>query len=75
MQTPMTETGESTDYNLLHLVKEVRHDGRVVEHFVCYECRDLVERDRGSMSGHQCTARGFFLGALRGTASALSPFS
>jgi hypothetical protein len=75
VQTPMTDTGESTDYNLLQLLKEVRNDGRIVEHFVCYDCRDLVERDRGSMDVHQCTARGFFLGALRGTVSALSPFS
>ena len=75
MQTPMTDTGKSSDYSLLHLLKEVRTDGRTVEHFVCYDCRDLVERDGGSMDFHRCPARGFFLGALRGTISALSPFS
>ena len=73
MQTPGTNGGESNDYGLLQLLQEARSDGEVVQHFVCEDCLDLVERPSGSMDVHRCPARAFYLTALRGTVSALSP--
>jgi hypothetical protein len=72
MQTPGTNGGESNDYGLLQLLEEVQTDGEVVQHFVCQDCLDLVERTAGSIEDHQCTGREFFLTALRGTVSSLS---
>ena len=71
MQTPETDAGESNDYALLHLLEEAGSDGGVVQHFVCQDCLDLVERPAGSTEDHHCSGSAFYLTALRGTISSL----
>jgi hypothetical protein len=46
----------SSDYALIGLATEARTDGSSVQHFVCYECGDLVEREAGSGGVHRCFA-------------------
>jgi hypothetical protein len=41
----------------LLLLQEVRNDeGPAVQHFVCYDCLDLVERKAESTDVHDCPA-------------------
>ncbi len=55
MPTSTSRASQPTDYGLLLLLQEVRNDkGPVVQHFVCYDCLDLVEREVGSASVHDC---------------------
>jgi hypothetical protein len=58
MQTSTSSASQPNDYGLLLLLQEVRNDkGSVVQHFVCYDCLDLVERETGSVCVHDCAPR------------------
>jgi hypothetical protein len=56
MQTPTSDASEPNESGLLQLVQETRNDGGVVQHFVCGDCLDLVEREAGSSDTHDCPA-------------------
>ena len=43
------------EYNLLHLLTEVRSGDRAVEHFVCMDCLDLAEKSAKTEGAiHEC---------------------
>ena len=57
MTISSAKTGEpDSDYALLHLATEAGTGGPPVEHFVCYECHELVEIEAGSKDIHRCSA-------------------
>jgi hypothetical protein len=56
MPTLTTNAGEPSDYDLLHLLTEAQSDGRAIQHFVCFNCLDLVQREAGSIHVHNCLA-------------------
>jgi hypothetical protein len=57
MQTSTSGASQPNDYGLLLLLQEVRTgEGPAVQHFVCYDCLDLVERETGSTHVHDCPA-------------------
>ena len=54
MQSRVTSAGDANAYNLLHLLTEAGRGGRPVQHFVCLDCLELVEKRAGSTGGHRC---------------------
>jgi hypothetical protein len=47
MQIAVTGAGKPDDSGLLHLLREVLSQGRIVHHFVCTECLGLIEAVEG----------------------------
>lgn len=56
MNPASVSTAKTNEYNLLHLLTEVRGDGRAVEHFVCWECMELAEKSAETETIHECPA-------------------
>ena len=60
MKTASSSTAQTNEYNLLHLLTEVRSDGEAVEHFVCLDCMELAEKSAETEGViHVCPATSF----------------
>lgn len=62
MVTRTSHPPKPYDYDLLHLLTETEAGGRVVQHFVCFNCLELVESGAG-IALHDCLMPTHDLGA------------
>lgn len=57
MSSASVSTAPTNEYQLLHLLTEVRSDGRAVKHFVCLYCLELTEKGPETEGAiHECPA-------------------
>lgn len=55
MNSNSVNTAPTNEYNLSHLLTEVRRDGLAVEHFVCQDCMELAEKSAETEGAtHEC---------------------
>ena len=54
MQATVSSAGEADSYALLLMLKHSADNGRLVRHFVCCECLEMVEAVHGLDYLHDC---------------------
>ncbi|HUF54661.1 MAG TPA: hypothetical protein VMR52_12945 [Dehalococcoidia bacterium] len=66
MKSTSMSTALTNEYNLLHLLTEVRGDGQAVEHFVCMDCLELAEKSAETEGAiHECSVTSLWGGYPR----------